>query len=52
MGLKAGLDVLERESSIPVQEFEPRIVQPRPSLSTEYVVAVSLMALEIQNYEF
>ena len=44
--------VLERENRLPVPEFEPRIVQPRPSLSTEYAVAVSLVPLKIQNYEF
>lgn len=52
MGLKAGLNVLERETRLPVPELEPRIVQQRPSLSTEYVVAVSLVPLKIQNYEF
>lgn len=51
MGLKTGLDVLERENRLPVPEIELRIVQPRPSLSTEYAIAVFLVPLKVRNYE-
>ena len=44
--------VLVRENRLPMPEFEPRIVQPRPSLSTEYAGTVSLVSVKIQNYEF
>jgi len=52
VGLKAGLNVLERENRLTVPEFEPQIVHPRPNLSIEYAVAVSLVPLKIQKYEF
>jgi hypothetical protein len=51
VGLKVCLDVLERESRLPLPEFEPRIVQPRSSPSTDNSVAVSLVPLKTQNYE-
>jgi len=51
-GRQSQAGVLERENHLPVPEFEPRIVQPRPSLCTDYAVEVSLVPLKIQNFEF